>query len=65
MERLKREFIFNDNVLPDPNPNISPEEVKEIYANEYPELITANVFGPDYRDDKAIYEFKSSFKPKA
>ena len=62
---MPREFHFGSKVLPDPNPNVSPKEVARIYANEFPELTTANITGPEIKSDKAIYSFESSYKPKA
>lgn len=45
--------------IPDPDPSMSPENVMSFYAGMYPELTTATVHGPEYRDDKVVYRFKS------
>lgn len=61
---LPRVFKWNQATLPDPNPNIPPKEVAQIYSNEYPELTTAHINGPTIKDGKAVYTFETSFKPK-
>jgi len=45
--------------IPDPDPKMPLENVMSLYSGMYPELTTATVHGPEYRDDKAIYRFKS------
>ncbi len=44
---LSRSFTCNGVKLPDPDPRITPEEVKTIYSHQYPELATAAVTGPE------------------
>jgi PRTRC genetic system protein C len=44
---MSRLFQFNGIRLPDPNPDMSVEEVKALYAAQYPELATAVVNGPE------------------
>ena len=48
----------------DPNPSDSPEMVMNYYSNFYPELTTATVHGPVLKDDKAVYEFKTTVGTK-
>ncbi|SEK12818.1 PRTRC system protein C [Paraburkholderia diazotrophica] len=55
--RLAREFLYNGVTLPDPGPTFSPEEVRDIYSGQYPELTTASVDGPDVSGDVASYKF--------
>ena len=45
--------------IPDPDPTLSLENVMALYSGMYPELTTATVHGPEYRDDKVVYRFKS------
>ena len=45
--------------IPDPDPAMPPENVMSFYAGMYPELTTATVHGPEYKDDKVVYRFKS------
>ena len=54
MKVLPRIFKYNTMHLDDPDPKMSPEEVKEFYSNIYPELTQAEIEGPimgdnDYR----------------
>jgi PRTRC genetic system protein C len=44
--RLLREFAYNGIKLPDPNPEMSLEQVREVYSPAYPELTTAAIEGP-------------------
>lgn len=37
--------------LPDPDPRMTPEEVKAIYSHQYPELTTAAIPGPEAAGD--------------
>lgn len=65
---LERVFTFNRNnkemTLSDPNPSMSADEVMNFYANQYPELTTATVYGPETKNDKAIYSFKTTIGTK-
>jgi PRTRC genetic system protein C len=45
--------------IPDPDPQMPLEDVMSLYSGLYPELTTATVHGPEYRDDQAVYRFKS------
>ena len=55
--RLLREFAYNGIKLPDPNPEMSLEQVREVYSPAYPELTTAAIEGPEVTDDKLVYHF--------
>jgi PRTRC genetic system protein C len=46
IERLERQFVFSGVKLPDPNPDFTVEQVRDMYVNTYPELATAAVEGP-------------------
>ncbi len=59
-----RVFKHRDLMLPDPNPDITPDEVMAYYSNQYPELTTSNVFGPKVENDQAVYEFKTTVGTK-
>ena len=65
---LQRQFTFKKGsekiVLPDPNPNESPDNVMSYYSNIYPELTTATVHGPVIENDKTVYEFKTTIGTK-
>lgn len=65
---IERSFTFKKGSetikLSDPNPAESPEAVMSYYSNLYPELTTATVHGPQIREDKAVYEFKTTIGTK-
>lgn len=65
---IQRSFTFKKGSetikLSDPNPAESPEAVMSYYSNIYPELTTATVHGPEIREDKAVYEFKTTIGTK-
>lgn len=57
VQKLVREFTFNGVKLPDPNPDFSVEQVRDMYVNTYPDLATAAVEGPTAVGDKMQYSF--------
>lgn len=58
---LKRVFPFSKNgvskTLPDPNPQWTPQKVKEHYVQAHPELINSYVGEPKISKDVITYEF--------
>ena len=60
---LERKFVLvkGDNKidLPEINPTLSLEEVKDIYANTYPELINCNIQLQGIQNDKDVYHFST------
>lgn len=55
---LTRSFIYAGVTLPDPNPGLSADQVRDIYSATYPELATATVDGPETRDGKMVYTMR-------
>ncbi len=55
--QITRSFRYNSITLPDPNPALAPEQVREFYATHYPELNNAVVEGPVTRHAVATYTF--------
>src|SRR5206468_8684524 len=55
--QITRSFRYNSITLPDPNPVLGPEQVREFYASQYPELNNAVVEGPVTRSAVATYTF--------
>ena len=55
--KMTRLFQFNGIRLPDPNPNMPVDDVKALYAAQYPELATAVVNGPEAVGDKMRHTF--------
>jgi PRTRC genetic system protein C len=54
---MSRSFTYNGVKLPDPDPRMTPDEVKNIYSNQYPELATAAISGPEPSGDHFQYSF--------
>jgi len=61
---LFRIFEFNGVRLPDPNPNLSVEEVRALYAHQYPDIATAAMTGPEASADKLRYQFTRAIGTK-
>lgn len=59
-----RAFSFNGVDLQDPAPNMSPDEVRELYSATFPELTTATIEGPEVRNNRLIYTFKRAVGTK-
>ena len=62
--KMIRSFEFCGIRLPDPNPAMSVEEVKALYATHYPELATAVVNGPEAVRDRVRYTFDRAIGSK-
>lgn len=56
MSKLKRVFLYKEQELPEVSG--SPKANLTHYATLYPELVNAQITGPEIKDGKAIYEFK-------
>jgi PRTRC genetic system protein C len=54
---MPREFLYNGQKLPDPDPSLSPDRVRSMFAVTYPELATATVEGPTTKDGKMVYTY--------
>lgn len=57
-QELTRIFRFGSIQLPDPDPGMEPEFVRDLYAVNYPHLATATTEGPAVEGTNAVYEFK-------
>ena len=55
IEALVREFSYNGVALVDPGPNLSPEQVRDMYSAAYPEITSAVIEGPERKADKLVY----------
>ena len=60
----EREFVFEGKTLPDPNPDLSVEQVREMYIPAHPEITTATVTGPEPVDGKMRYTFSLAIGAK-
>ena len=57
VDDVERRFTYNGVELPDPGPTMSAEQVRDLYANQHPELATAAITGPEKIDGKLAYKF--------
>ena len=62
--KMTRLFQFHGIRLPDPHPSMPVDEVKALYAGQYPELATAVVNGPEAVGDKMRYTFERAIGSK-
>jgi PRTRC genetic system protein C len=61
---LNRYFEFHGQRLPDPNPKLSVEDVRTLYAQQFPDIATAAITGPDAVGDKLVYRFTRAIGTK-
>jgi PRTRC genetic system protein C len=64
VSKMSRVFQFNGIRLPDPNPNMTVDDVKAFYCAQYPELATAVANGPEAAGDKMRYTFDRAIGSK-
>lgn len=64
IETIVRAFAYNGMALVDPDAKMSVAEVKEFYANLYPELNNAAIEGPKQTGEKMTYEFRKAVGTK-
>jgi PRTRC genetic system protein C len=53
----ERKFRFGTTTVDDPDPGMSPAEVKELYAANYPHLASATINEPVLEGQHLIYTF--------
>ena len=61
---LSRIFEFSGMRLPDPDPKLPVEEVRTVYAHQYPDIATAAITGPEAVGDKLRYQFTRAIGSK-
>jgi PRTRC genetic system protein C len=61
---LCRIFEFCGQKLPDPNPKLPVEEVRALFAHQYPDIATAAITGPEAIGDKLRYSFTRAIGSK-
>ena len=54
---MARVFVYDNRELPDPDPELSPEEVKRIYTDFFPEVANSEV-RQSTRNGDTLYEFQ-------
>lgn len=57
MAEKKRIFLYDGREFPDPDPSMTPEQVKAMMAEFYPELANAEIREHKKDEDTTAYEF--------
>lgn len=55
---LARIFQYNGMSLPDPDPSMSAESVRDLYSAQFAELTSAEVVDEGIQNDQHIYTFQ-------
>ena len=65
---LKRVFKLKKGnttlTLDDPDSRMTLTEAMDFYSMTYQELTTATVHGPEFEEDRVVYEFKTTIGTK-
>ena len=63
-EVLLREFNYNGVRIPDPAPQMSVEQVRDLLTPPYPEIATATLTGPEDTGTTLRYTFSRAIGSK-
>jgi PRTRC genetic system protein C len=61
---LPREFVFNGSRIPDPDPQMSIDQVCDLLTPSYPEIATATMTGPEDTGTSMRYSFSRAIGSK-
>jgi PRTRC genetic system protein C len=61
---LPREFVFNGSRIPDPDPKMSIDQVRDLLTPSYPEIATATLTGPEDTGTRLRYSFSRAIGSK-
>lgn len=61
---IRREFVYNGTSVPDPDPKMTPEQVRDTLVAVYPEIATAALSGPEPKGDAVRYTFSRAIGSK-
>jgi PRTRC genetic system protein C len=64
VESLTRKFTYNGVDLPDPNPSLTVDQCREIFAQAHPEIANAAIEGPVTKGGVQSYTFVRSVGTK-
>lgn len=64
VQKLLRSFAYNGIALPDPGPELTTEQVRDVYSATYPEITTASIEGPEQKGDRLVYTFRRAVGTK-
>jgi PRTRC genetic system protein C len=62
---LAREFYFHGIRLPDPNPDMTVDQVRDVFTPTYPEIATASLVGPEDHGDVVRFTFSRAIGSKS
>jgi PRTRC genetic system protein C len=63
-EALLREFNYNGIRIPDPAPQMTVEQVRDLLTPTYPEIATATLAGPEDTGTALCYTFSRAIGSK-
>jgi PRTRC genetic system protein C len=63
-EVMLREFNYNGVRIPDPAPQMSVEQVRDLLTPTYPEIATATLIGPEDTGNTLRYTFSRAIGSK-
>ncbi|MDR6445569.1 UNVERIFIED_ORG: PRTRC genetic system protein C [Burkholderia sp. 1263] len=63
-QALAREFRYNGAKLTDPSPTFTLQQVRDFYANTYPEIVNAEIEGPDVVGNRNVFTFRRAVGTK-
>jgi PRTRC genetic system protein C len=61
---LAREFVFNGSRIPDPDPQMTIEQIRDLLTPSYPEIATATMTGPEDTGTSLRYSFSRAIGSK-
>jgi PRTRC genetic system protein C len=61
---MAREFMFNGSRIPDPDPKMAVEQVRDLLTPSYPEIATATLTGPEDTGATLRYTFSRAIGSK-
>jgi len=64
VKALHREFFYNGTRIPDPAPNLTADQVRELLTPSYPEIATASLTGPEDTGGALRYTFSRAIGSK-
>jgi len=63
-EAMLREFHYNGIRIPDPGPELTVDQVRDLLTPSYPEIATASVSGPEATGNALRYTFSRAIGTK-
>ena len=63
-EAMTREFHYNGIRIPDPGPDLTIDQVRDLLTPSYPEIATASVSGPEAAGSVLRYTFSRAIGTK-